>query len=303
MARCGGRVGDAPRRGSAPPAPSSPPPPRRPPDRRSCPWSNGCRPRESTMRRSVRKPLRASSAGPSGPMPIRPVRRRPAAAAAAARPSASAGRQPPLDCSPEMFTWIITSAPGARRPISRAASGRVDGLPDVHPRRQQPDLVALDAAQEMDRRPGRGRRLGQLGHALLGVVLADVPDPAGRGGVDGPGAEGLGDRHHGHPLTARSGDAGLQRRVPLTDDGRIHARRRTHAGSKRVARTPVDGGVLMSAPGGRRWPGGPVRPGPDASRSRRSRCRARGPPRRRRRPRPARPSPRLRGRGPERPRR
>ncbi len=81
----------------------------------------------------------------------------------------------------------------------------VQAMPKPHVRCQAGELVALWLAEKMPPDPGWGRT--QLGHQLLGVVLADVHQTGADGGGHGVRPQALGhghDRHRTRPAPARS---------------------------------------------------------------------------------------------------
>ena len=82
---------------------------------------------------------------------------------------------PPFWGSAPTFTSTSTRAPGHAWRASRPAPGGPP-MPPRHPRRERPDLVALQPTDEMPGGPGPGERR-RLGEELLRPVLAQIPHP------------------------------------------------------------------------------------------------------------------------------
>ena len=114
-------------------------------------------------------------------------------------------------------------APGARLAISTHDRRPVDGLPHRHDRRQHPDLVRLQVADEVHLRPirlgtTRGGQRVDLGDELLGVVLADRSASGRHRGPDGLDGERL--RHRDQlDLAAPGGRDARPDRSDVVGDG------------------------------------------------------------------------------------
>ena len=93
------------------------------------------------------------------------------------------------------FTSTRTAAPGHRFASASAPAGRVEALPEVHVRGQPGQLVALQLAEEVPAHAGGSGT--DLAQQFLGVVLADVVQPAPAAAPIRHRAEAFGDRDDG----------------------------------------------------------------------------------------------------------
>ena len=182
--------GEAGRRtGPAPDAPWSTPRTGPPPGRRSSPSSGRAGPGQSASEDTRANPGRASSGGPGGPTAISPATSSSSSRRAADQVGAPgrAGIRP-RPGSPATSTWTRTVAPGAPAGDGPALLDPGHALPPRHHRGQAGHLVPLHGPEEVPGRcGGRGRRrrltAAGLGHQLVGVVLPDVGQPGGQGGL------------------------------------------------------------------------------------------------------------------------
>ena len=141
---------------------------------RSCPSSTRGGPRASA--RAARSANQGRGSAPRGGTVISPATRSPARSARPdERRRPRRGRSPTSGALGPGSPRPGRSRPGrARRCPGPAPAGRPCASSDTH-RRERPDLVALEVADEVPPvTAGERRQLGRLGHQLLGPVLPQV---------------------------------------------------------------------------------------------------------------------------------